>query len=124
MVFGEIILAFVIGLLLALVLAYGFGRTGPWGSFLWFFLVIFLAAWAVGLWVEPVGPVLWGAAWVPILFGALIVALLVAAIPPSETRPAEVAEPQTAATAAALGLFFWLMILVLILTIVIAYAFA
>jgi hypothetical protein len=119
--FGEIVLAFIFGLLLALLFSYGFGRPGPWGGFLWFFLVVFLAAWAVGLWVEPVGPVLWGAAWVPIFFGALFVALLVAAMPPLPGRPAEVAEPEAPATAAALGLFFWLMMAVVVLAIIFAY---
>ncbi|MFO7893117.1 MAG: hypothetical protein R6U63_05250 [Longimicrobiales bacterium] len=121
MVFGEIILAFAIGLLLALIFAYGLGRTGPWGGFVWFFLVVFLTAWAVGLWVEPVGPALWGAAWVPILFGALFVALLVAAIPPRPARPADVAEPDAVGTAAAVGLFFWLLVVILLIAIIFAY---
>ena len=121
MIFGEVILAFAIGLLLALIFSYGLGRTGPWGGFLWFFLVIFLTAWAIGLWAEPIGPVLWGAAWVPILFGALFVALLVAAMPPSTVRPAAVPEGETPETAAAVGLFFWLMVLVLLIAIIFAY---
>ena len=121
MVFGEIVLAFVIGLLLALIFAYGFGRTGPWGGFLWFFLVLFLTAWAVGLWAEPIGPVVWDVAWVPIFFGALFVALLVAAIPPTPGRPSAVSEPETAETVTAVGLFFWLMLLVLGVAILFAY---
>ena len=121
MVFGEVVLAFAIGLILAMIFAYGFGRTGPWGGFLWFFLVVFLTAWAVGVWVEPVGPVLWGAAWVPILFGALFVALLVAAIPPAPPRTGGVAPAETPETAAAVGLFFWLLLVVLIIAIVFAY---
>ena len=121
MVFGEIVLAFVIGLLLALIFAYGFGRTGPWGGFLWLFLVLFLTAWAVGLWAEPIGPVVWDVAWVPIFFGALFVALLVAAIPPAPGRPTAVAEPETVETVTAVGVFFWLMLLVLGVAILFAY---
>lgn len=127
--FGEFIAALLIGLALALVFAYGFGRTGPWGGFVWFFLVVFLGAWAIGLWVEPVGPPLWGVAWVPILIGALLIALLIAAIPPAEPAPRRaaatdpVADVETAAAASAIGLFFWVLLMALVLVILLSFLF-
>lgn len=57
----------------------------------------------------------------PIFFGALFVALLVAAMPPTPGRPAQVAETEAPATVAALGLFLWLLVAVLIIAIVFAY---
>ena len=119
--FGEIVLAFLFGLILALLFSYGFGRPGPFGGFMWFFLVVFLAAWAIGVWAEPVGPVMWDIAWVPILFGALFVALLLAAVPPLPGRPVEATAPEAVGATAALGLFFWLMLGLLVISILFAY---
>ena len=109
--FGELLFALLLAFVLAIVFALGFGRAGPWGGFLWFFLIIFLGAWAIGLWATPVGPPLWGVSWVPILFGALLLALLLAAIPPYDTSRAPEAPPNMAGAAAALGVFFWALLL-------------
>ena len=34
---------------------------GPWTSLLLFFIIIFLATWAGGVWLSPIDPPLWGA---------------------------------------------------------------
>ena len=92
------------------------------GGFLWLFLVIFLGAWAVGLWAEPVGPVAWGVAWFPILFAALIIGLIIAAIPEPGARLTEPAPADEAeAAAAGVGLFFWLLIALLVVAIMFGY---
>lgn len=123
--FGELLAALFIALVLVALFSFGFGRPGPWGGFLWFFLVVFLGAWAIGLWAEPVGPAAWGVAWVPILFGALLLALLIAAIPPTGTAPAAAPEPDvgTAAVVGALGVFFWALLVGLLLAILLAFLF-
>ena len=118
MLIAELLFALVMGLLIAAVFAYGLRRPGPWGGFLWLFLVVFLGAWAVGLWVEPVGPAVWGVAWFPIVFGALIIALIVAAIPEPGIRLRETPPPDEAeAAAAGVGLLFWLLIALLVVVI-------
>lgn len=123
--FGVFLVALLIGLALALLFAYGLGRPGPWDGFLWVFLIVFLGAWAIGLWVEPVGPVVWGVAWVPIFFGALLLALLIAAVPPTTHTgpPAPEAEPERAETAAAVGLFFWVLLMGLFFVILLSFLF-
>ncbi|MFO8065141.1 MAG: hypothetical protein ACQETQ_09205 [Spirochaetota bacterium] len=56
-----------------------------------FFLVIFLAAWGGGLWMNPVGPSLHGVAWLPFLLVALIVSLVLITFVPRRP-PKSVAE--------------------------------
>ncbi len=118
---AELLFAFVIALILVSVISFGFGRPGPWGGFLWFFLLVFLGAWAIGVWV-PAGPLFWGVAWVPIFFGAILLALLIAAIPPSEPAPPrtlEAGEPVEPASSAgaAVGVFFWILLLLLVIAV-------
>lgn len=120
MFFPEFLTALIIGLLLAAIFSLFLDRVGPWGGFFWFFLLIFLGAWAVGSWATPVGPMWLGVSWVPFVFGALAIALLLAAI--SEPRPRTVvvepgAEPEAEA-AATVGFFFWLLVLLLLVVIV------
>lgn len=123
MLVAEFLVALIVGILLVSVVALLFGRRGPWatpgpgGGFLWFFLVVFLGAWAIGTWVSPVGPVAWGVAWVPFVFGALAIVLLLAALTP--TRPLTPAEAEAEARAeATVGVFFWAFVLVLVVAIV------
>lgn len=122
---AELLLALIFGLIIAAAFAYGLGRPAPWGGFLWFFLVIFLVGWVVALWVEPVGPAVWGIAWLPVLFAGLLVALLIAALAAPAPRPSGAVAPAAEAaadeTAAGVGLFFWLLLVVLFIAIALGY---
>lgn len=112
MLIFEFLTAVLFAALFVGVFGLAFRRTGPWPGFGWFFLIVLLGAWAVGVWAEPVGPVLYGVSWVPFFFGAFILALLVAAM--SEPMPRQpAAEPATPGDVLALGLFFWMTILML-----------
>jgi len=82
MMFVGILLALVLALLFVAIFSVGFGRPGPWGSALWFFLVVFLGTVAVAAWSEPVGPLVMGVAWLPSFVAALFLALLLAAATP------------------------------------------
>lgn len=115
MLLSQFFVALVLALLVVLVFSL-MGRRGPWGAIWWFFLVVFLGAWAVGAWAAPVGPLVWNVTWIPFLFGALIFALLMAALPeppPPRSAPELTAEEGAAEeSAATVGLFFWLLIVV------------
>lgn len=51
---------------------------------MWTFLIILvLAGLAAALWIEPVGPVIYDVAWVPMLFVIILFALVLAAATPS-----------------------------------------
>lgn len=100
MFFIDLLFALVIALLLTAVFAAGFRRRGPWGIWWIFLLVIFLAAWAGGVWMTPFGPTLFDVYWLPFVFVGLVAALLLAAAAPpttrrtySETTPAPSEEP-------------------------------
>lgn len=130
--FGALLMALIVGA----IFFYGLGRRGPWGTFWTFLLVLFFAAWAGSLWLQPIGPVFWGYAWLPLLFWVFIVALLISvaagedrstsrydqtsktdATKTNATRT-EVTEAE-AGTAVALGLFFWILLGFLIVAILI-----
>lgn len=82
MFFVDILFAVIIGLIMTLIFAVGLRRSGPWSSVLIFFFVVFLAAWAAGKWMRPIGPPLLGFHWLPFFaVGAVIALLLAAALP-------------------------------------------
>jgi hypothetical protein len=125
----EFIVAIIIALLLAILFSTAFGYSGTtWEGvmplFLTFFLLIFLAAWAAGLWFAPFGPVLLGVAWLPILFVALLAALLLAAFTPQRSRGEPVPAEGTRAgeeVAVGISVFFWVAVVFLLGAIIAGY---
>lgn len=112
---GALVIAVVIGLLFH----FAFRRTGPWGSFWSFFLILFLGVWMVSIWATPVGPVYWDVAWFDFIFIGLLIALLMAAAtPPNVHRPITEAEA-AAEGVVAIGIFFWFLIIMFISAIII-----
>lgn len=103
------------------------GRRGPWGSWPIFFVLIFLVAWAGGVWVTPIGPPVWGLYWIPFLAVAILFSLLLAAATPPDKPPQSRIEAweQTrdmATTALVVETFFWLLLVGLVLSILLRYA--
>ncbi len=129
MFLSELIIALIIALMLSVIFVYGFRRAGPWPSFFLFFIIIFLATWAGGLWINPIGPSIRGVFWLPfLLVGAIFALLLAAATPPSpkETTIELKTKKQLKKEKrieAALNLFFWILIMALTIAIVIGYWF-
>lgn len=112
--------ALIVALLIALVFSLFLNQASPWGSAFWFFLLVFLGAWAIGSWAAPVGPAWMGVPWVPFLLGGLAIALLITAVAEPRGRPMvrePVTEPETEAAATALGIFFWVLIAFLVILI-------
>lgn len=98
-----------------------------WSAFLTFFVILFLASWAGGLWIRPVGPVVGGISWVPFVFVGVIVAMLFAAARPERYRTfgphgahGDREDPLSAA-GIALSVFFWFLVITLLIAIGIAY---
>ena len=91
------------------------------------FLVLLLVAWAGGIWLNPIGPQLFGAAWLPFLFMGFVAALLIAAMSPGR-RPRSRLEAEEAAEAhevvdTAFTAFFWIFAVCLIAAITLHYAY-
>lgn len=124
----EFVFAFVIALALSLIFVYGFRRRGPWTNFYIFFLIIFLATWAGGLWIMPIGPSISGIFWLPFLLVGAIFALLLAAASPPPKQPSielktreQVKKEKKIETA--ISVFMWVLIVVLLAAIIVGYWF-
>lgn len=108
------------------------------GTAAYFFVIVFLATWAGGLWLYPFGPELWHVHVLPFALVGVIVALVVAAklpvepwrressttgaLMPIQARASEVREEgATAAALGGLGVFFWLLVAVLAFAIFVGY---
>jgi hypothetical protein len=128
MLIFDAVAALLIALLIGVVLVGLAGRRGPGpGAGLLFFVVLcFFLIWGIGIWIEPVGPVLFEVAWLPFaVLGLLFLLLLLALLPPYEAPAGPPpGEPETEAaesTAITLGLFFYLVLFILLATAVIRY---
>lgn len=125
----ELVFIFVIALLITMLFGIGFGRTGPWGSLIAFFVILFLAVWAVASWIIPTGPSLYGLAWIPILITAVVIGLLLASMYPHNYRASKIEtisevkeqEKQLERTTRALDFFFWFLVILLIGIIILSF---
>lgn len=122
MLFIDALFAFFIALFFALIFSHGCRRTGPWCGFIPFFVVLFFATWAGGLWLFPFGPAMFGVTWMPFLLFSLFVALLLAAtpqpIPPTTKEQAVEQAKEEVAVEQTLNMFFWVIIIFLIIGII------
>jgi hypothetical protein len=115
MFLADLLFALVIGLVLTAIFSAGLRGERSGGALLVFFLVIFLAAWAGGVWIAPVGPLLFDVYWLPFVgMGLLFALLLLALLPPPAPTPVESAPtPAEDAVLLGMGWFFWIFIIVI-----------
>jgi hypothetical protein len=124
----DLLLALLMALTFTMVFAIGFRRPGPWSSVFAFFMVIFLAAWAGGLWISPAGPVFLGIYWLPVVLVAFLVGLLLAAISPRRPRHVQTISEareeaeEKRAVERVFNSFFWVLLIGFGLLIVLGYA--
>lgn len=124
----EIVGVVVMAILITSIFYFGFKKTGPWGSFWTFFLVLWLGIWAADVWIDPIGPIYWGVAWLDFfVVGILFAVLLVAAMPPArydrdqtsiypdEKSPHNVKDQDR--ETAAIGAFFWVLLVLFVVVI-------
>jgi uncharacterized membrane protein len=122
MILPILVIALIFALVFSLIFSVGLRRSGPWPNFWIFFLIVFLTILTGGIWIIPVGPAVWGVYWVPMLFIAIIISLLLAAATPKR-RPRTRAEAIKQAedeqdVEAVIGIFFWILIIAFVGTIV------
>jgi hypothetical protein len=116
MTFLGILVTVMASVIVSVLFYYVFKSTGPWGNFWIFLLILVLAGLAAGLWITPVGPVIWGVAWVPTIMAIIIFALLLGAASPSRDKQNiisdESAEPSPRdRKAATIGALFWILLI-------------
>jgi hypothetical protein len=118
MFIADMLVAFVFGFIFVWVVSSFFGFKGPWNSFLLFFLVVGLFAWAGGIWLVPFGPRYMGIGWLPILFMAFLAVLFFLAVSPRKTTTIMASKEETESskeTYLAIDFFFWLFIICLVI---------
>lgn len=130
MFFLHLFFALCIALLIAAVFTVAARRRGREADFVMVLLVVFFGSWAGGLWLAPVGPVLWSVSWLPFFLMGLLFALILAAFPgpPGRERGNTVEfineterSRQRRQNRLAVNIFFWILLAVLLLAIVSAY---
>jgi hypothetical protein len=129
MFIGGLFFAFLLAIVFTLVFASRFRGQG-WGlGMIFFFLILFLATWAGGLWLTPIGPLWWGVPWFSFLLVSVVVGLLLAVMTPDRRRPPGSANARRrvqseADTIVAIDIFFWLLLAGLLVAIAVHYAVA
>ncbi len=131
----DMIFALVIGLGLAVLVYSVLGRRGPgpMAGLVVFAVLLFLAVWAGGIWLGPIGPLAWGVPWLTFVLVGVIVTLFLATMLPPVSQAAQAEPPptleqtaadQAASSAALLAIsgFFWALILLLLALVVVGYA--
>jgi len=121
----DLVVALAFGLFIVWIVSLAFGTRGPWGSLLWFFLVVSLFAWAGGVWLVPFGPMWGGIGWLPIIFMGILAALLLTAASPRTPRKRMVTQEKAAAdaeTKAVVDAIFWILIICLVIFGLVHYA--
>ncbi|HXL72387.1 MAG TPA: hypothetical protein VN963_02070 [bacterium] len=118
MFFADLFAALIVGVIIVFALSTAFGTKGPWGSLLWFFIIVALFAWTGGVWLRPYGPVWYGVSWIPIIVIGLFIAILLTALSPrnpryplSAQKKSKVIEERKADA----DVFFWVLILCLVM---------
>ena len=131
MLYAEFLVALIIALVLSAVMVGAFrwqrpGAKGYWSSMLYLFTLLFVASWAGGVWVSPVGASVWGVYWLPFLITGFVFALLLLAVMPyRRPRSAEEAKQQAqlrAGSGAIISVAFWILIIALAISIISYYA--
>ncbi|MEJ2697414.1 MAG: hypothetical protein P8013_12275 [Candidatus Sulfobium sp.] len=123
MIFLDLFYVLVITLVLTAVFAVGFRKQRTWPVVLVFFVILFLATWAAGVWITPAAS-LPGVSWVSyVIVGLLFALLLTALIPLSRSmQSARAREAEEKAIAIVVfDLFFWILVIGLIAAIIVRY---
>jgi hypothetical protein len=129
----EFLFVLVLALLSTVFFGFALGRYAPWPGFVWLFIILLLATWALGVWLRPLGQPVRGVYWASFVAAIVVVSLLlmVAASAPRpprnktreelkgvEIRPLTPAEEQLEReraeeqVAASLGFLFWVLMAV------------
>ena len=126
MFISDLLLAAGTAILLTIIFAVWLGRKGPWAKISIFFLVVFLASWAAGKYMDPIGPPIVGFYWLPFMLFGLVIALLLAAAMPFTTPSIRKRDQDESARGVetqqvVFNAFFWIFLILLLALIIAAY---
>jgi hypothetical protein len=119
----EMGLVMMIAFVYTAIFGVGIRRQTTWNILLPFFIILFLATWATGIWLTPIGPVFRGVFRSTFIFIGLLYALLLTIFIPSRRLPKSSREKarqvrEERETLRVFNLFFWLFITGLIIAII------
>ncbi len=121
----EFLFALVVGLILTTIFSVLVNKTRRWRTILMFFVILFLATWAGGIWIKPFGPALLGIYWLPFVVVGLIFALILTMLlpnrPPKTSKEAETKAESMVIADKLFKFFIWLLFIVLVASIIVAY---
>jgi len=124
----HFLFALVLALFLGAVFIIAFRTKGPGENMFLFLFILFLFIWAGGIWIYPVGPLLWGVHWVPFLFVAIFLFFFLALVrtPPPRESTVELInererEAERKAAVTAISVFLWILAAALLVVILIRY---
>jgi hypothetical protein len=123
MLLVEILFVMLITFVYTAIFGVGIRRQTTWNILLPFFIIVFLATWATGIWLTPVGPLIRGVFRLPFIFIGLLYALLLTAFVPTTHPPKSLREKarrtqKERETLQMFNIFFWLFIVGLIIAII------
>ena len=145
MFLAEFLFSLVLAVLLTAFFGFAGGRYAPWPGLLWLFAVLLLGTWALGVWLQPIGPPVRGFYWASFVVAVLVLALLLAAAASAprplerqrreelegvEIRPVPPSEEQAerrraeAEAAGSLGAVFWALLVLALVALVAHYTLA
>ena len=128
MIFAEGVFALGIAFFLTVIFVVLGRRARSWHRILVFFGLVFLAAWAGGIWIAPVGPRILGVYWLSFFIVGLVFALLQEALAASVRRGApREAVPETEAKEERelkniFNIFLVVLLVLFIIAIILGYA--
>ena len=118
----SILAAFIIALLFSLLFSTGYRKGGSLVPLGMFFLILFMATLAGNYWIVPFGPLLWGVAWLPLIFIGIISALLfVAPSPRTKIRAADSQTEEADSAVTGISIFIWVLFIVFLIAVVAGY---
>lgn len=103
---------------------------GPLQGAVFLFVLLLLSIWAFGAWFYPIGPEVFGVAWVGFVMAGILLAVLFAALgtvspqvrkPKRQEMEPSHRDPQTIAVALAMGIFFYFAVAVLLIAVLVRY---
>jgi hypothetical protein len=132
MITEEFLIALAITVFLSVTFALATRSKGQRTGFIWFFLIILMATWAGGIWLQPFGPAIGETRWMPFVVIGLIVTIFISLFgsgkPPygrHETldKLEEIAQERRLekATYVTLSTFFWTVLFTLLAAIFMRY---
>ena|ERR1035437_2807489 len=115
----SIFAAFIIALLFSLFFSSGYRKGSSLVPLGMFFLILFMATLAGHYWVVPFGPILWGVAWLPLIFIGIISALLfVAPSPRTKIRAVDAKAEEADLAVTGISIFIWVLFIVFLIAVI------